>query len=364
MTANSGPTLVTGGAGFIGSALVRMLADADSRHITVVDNMSYAATRDSLAKPLAANRAELIIADICDTPRMLEILTKLRPETIFHLAAETHVDRSIGTPDHFVRSNVVGSFSLLEAFRTYYFQLNEGERRRVRFIHVSTDEVFGSLSVGDPAFCPETAYDPSSPYSASKAASDHLARAWQRTYGLPVIVTNCSNNYGPFQFPEKLIPLMIINALSGMPLPVYGGGENVRDWLHVDDHARALICVAERGRLGETYLIGARNELTNIRVVRAICATLDTLKPRGSPHEKLIRYVADRPGHDLRYAVNPAKLENELNWKPEVSFEGGLRDTVQWYIDRPDWWQPLRERVYGGERLGLIESSVVGESFS
>ena len=284
---------------------------------------------------------------------MRAIFAEVRPEAVMHLAAESHVDRSITGSGAFVRTNVLGTHALLEAARGHFDRLSGEAKDAFRFLHVSTDEVFGSL--GDEGFFTETtAYDPRSPYSASKAASDHLVSAWGHTYGLPVLISNCSNNYGPRHFPEKLIPLMILNALEGKALPLYGDGLNVRDWLHVEDHARALAAIVAKGRPGETYAIGARSERTNVQVVHTLCAALDRLHPEGAPHADLITPVRDRPGHDRRYAIDPSKIERELGWRPQVSFEEGLEATVRWYLDNEDWWRPLRSEVYGGERLGLL----------
>ncbi|MDJ1158804.1 dTDP-glucose 4,6-dehydratase [Chelatococcus sp. SYSU_G07232] len=345
--------LVTGGAGFIGSALVLHLVQDLGHEVVTVDALTYAANPRSLA-PLAGNpHHRLVEADICDAARMRALVSETKPQAIVHLAAESHVDRSISGSGAFVRTNVLGTHVLLEAARTLFDRLDASERERFRFLHVSTDEVYGSL--GDSGlFTEATPYDPRSPYSASKAASDHLVSAWGHTYGLPVLVSNCSNNYGPRQFPEKLVPLMILNALEGKPLPLYGDGLNVRDWLHVEDHARALVAILEGGRPGESYNVGARAERTNRVVVEAICAAMDELRPDGAPHARLVTAVPDRPGHDRRYAIDPAKIERELGWRPRMDFERGLRTTVRWYLDNEDWWQPLRQRVYGGERLGLV----------
>ena len=345
--------LVTGGAGFIGSALVLHLVLEGGHQVVTVDAMTYAANPRSLAPLKGHPRHRLIEADICDGPRMRAIFAEARPEAVMHLAAESHVDRSITGSGAFVRTNVLGTHALLEAARGHYDRLSGEAKDAFRFLHVSTDEVFGSL--GDDGFFTETtAYDPRSPYSASKAASDHLVSAWGHTYGLPVLISNCSNNYGPRHFPEKLIPLMILNALEGQALPLYGDGLNVRDWLHVEDHARALAAIVAKGRPGECYAIGARSERTNKEVVHTLCAVLDRLRPEGAPHADLVTPVRDRPGHDRRYAIDPAKIERELGWRPQVSFEEGLEATVRWYLDNEDWWRPLRSEVYGGERLGLL----------
>ncbi|KUR73993.1 dTDP-glucose 4,6-dehydratase [Novosphingobium sp. Fuku2-ISO-50] len=347
--------MVTGGAGFIGSALVRHLVLDCGHDVLTIDALTYAGHLSSLREVDGHARHRFVRADIRDGAAMRAAIDSFRPQRIMHLAAESHVDRSITGAQDFITTNVVGTFTLLEAARAYWQTLAPDEAAAFRLLHVSTDEVYGSLT-GAPdsggGFRESTAYDPSSPYAASKAASDHLARAWHRTYGLPVIVTNCSNNYGPYHFPEKLIPLTILNALEGLPLPVYGQGENVRDWLHVDDHARALDLVATRGRPGATYNIGGRNERRNIDVVRRICAVLDDLRPGASPHEALIRFVTDRPGHDARYAIDATLIETELGWRAQESFDSGIARTVRWYCDNADWWTPLR-RAYRGERLGL-----------
>jgi dTDP-glucose 4,6-dehydratase len=343
--------IVTGGAGFIGSALVRHLVLEKGYEVLTVDALTYAGCEASLRAVEGKANHRFLKADIRDRAAMDAAVADFRPDRIMHLAAESHVDRSITGAADFIQTNVVGTFTLLEAARGYWSTLDPAAREAFRFLHVSTDEVYGSL--GDEGLFTEiTPYDPSSPYSASKAASDHLAKAWERTYGLPVIVSNCSNNYGPYHFPEKLIPLTILNALAGRPLPVYGKGENVRDWLYVDDHARALDLIAERGRPGETYNVGGRNERRNIDVVRRICAVLDTLVPADAPRESLIEFVTDRPGHDARYAIDATKLETELGWRARENFDSGIEKTVRWYLDNAWWWRPLRDR-YDGERLGL-----------
>ncbi|WP_431469974.1 dTDP-glucose 4,6-dehydratase [Sphingosinithalassobacter sp. LHW66-3] len=342
--------IVTGGAGFIGSALVRHLIGEIGADVAVVDKLTYAANLASLAE--VEGRYRLHQNDICDLEAMRSIFALEKPDLVMHLAAESHVDRSITGSRAFVETNVMGSWALLEAAREYWSSQPETQRSNFRFLHVSTDEVYGSLGA-EGLFHETTAYDPSSPYSASKAASDHLAQAWQRTYGLPVVISNCSNNYGPYHFPEKLIPLVILNALEGKALPVYGDGSNVRDWLYVEDHARALFRIATHGRIGEKYNVGGRNERTNLQVVERICDTLDALVPAETPRRELIRFVADRPGHDARYAIDAGKLEAELGWRAQETFETGLRKTVEWYLARRDWWEPIRHGVYGGERLGL-----------
>lgn len=344
--------MVTGGAGFIGSALCRYLLRETSALVVNIDKLTYAADLRSL-EPVSENpRYAFVQADICDRPAMDAVFAKYKPDGVMHLAAESHVDRSITGSDAFIRTNIQGTYSLLEAARAYWTELPQQKAAAFRFLHVSTDEVYGSLG-SHGSFTETTAYEPSSPYSASKAAADHLASAWFRTFGLPVLISNCSNNYGPYHFPEKLIPLTIINALEGKPLPVYGDGSNVRDWLYVEDHARALHLIFARGRPGEKYNVGGRNERTNLAVVEAICDTLDRLVPAKS-RRQLITFVPDRPGHDHRYAVDASKLEGELGWRAADDFDSGLVKTVQWYLDNQDWWQPLRRRVYGGERLGLV----------
>lgn len=344
--------LVTGGAGFIGSAVVRKLIAETGHSVCVVDKLTYAGNMASLASVTSDARFRFEKADIGDGARMRAILASFDPDIVMHLAAESHVDRSIDGPAAFIDTNIVGSFVLLQEALRHWRGLEAERRERFRFHHISTDEVFGSLGT-EGFFREDTAYQPTSPYSASKAASDHLVRAWHHTYGLPVLVTNCSNNYGPYHFPEKLIPLMIINGLEGKPLPVYGNGANVRDWLYVDDHADALLLVAEQGRPGETYAIGGHNEMANIDVVRTICALLDELRPDAAgPHERLISYVTDRPGHDARYAIDAGKIGRELGWAPKQSFASGLRRTVEWYLANAGWWGDIRSGVYRGERLG------------
>ncbi|MBY5749160.1 dTDP-glucose 4,6-dehydratase [Rhizobium leguminosarum] len=346
--------LVTGGAGFIGSALVRHLVSEIGAEVLNVDALTYAGNLASLKSVESAPNYQFLQADICDRAGMQEAFASFRPDIVMHLAAESHVDRSISGADDFIQTNIVGTFSLLDAARHYWDGLDARRKSAFRFLHVSTDEVYGSL--GDEGLFEETTpYDPSSPYSASKAASDHLAIAWHRTYGLPVVVSNCSNNYGPFHFPEKLIPLMILNALEGKPLPVYGNGANVRDWLYVEDHARALFTIASRGRPGEKYNVGGRNERRNIDVVHRICDILDGVYSDKGPHTRLITNVTDRPGHDARYAIDASKLESELGWKAQETFETGIEKTVHWYLENEWWWRPLREKVYSGERLGVFK---------
>ena len=346
--------LVTGGAGFIGSAVVRHLAGELGVDVLNVDKLTYAGNLESLRSVSNLPNYRFAQADIVDRAAMDRLFAEFRPEGVMHLAAESHVDRSITGSKDFVETNIVGTFTLLEAARAHWSGLDEAGKAAFRFLHVSTDEVYGSLGA-EGLFEETTPYDPSSPYSASKAASDHLAQAWMRTYGLPVVISNCSNNYGPFHFPEKLIPLVILNALEGRPLPVYGDGANVRDWLYVEDHARALALIVAEGRPGETYNVGGRNERTNLQVVQSVCDLVDELAgPLGSGRSRreLIAFVPDRPGHDRRYAIDASKLEGELGWRARESFDTGLRKTVRWYLDRRDWWEPLRAR-YGGERLGL-----------
>jgi dTDP-glucose 4,6-dehydratase len=346
--------LVTGGAGFIGSALVRKLIRETGYGVVNVDKLTYAGNLESVEEVSDDARYRFERLDICDASRVRGLFERYRPAGVLHLAAESHVDRSIDGPADFIQTNVVGTFTLLQEALRYWRSLGDEAAERFRVVHVSTDEVFGSLGP-DGLFTEETSYRPNSPYSASKAASDHLARAWFHTYKLPVVTTNCSNNYGPYQFPEKLIPLMIQNALAGKPLPIYGHGENVRDWLFVDDHADALIVALERGCPGETYNIGGENERRNIDVVHAICDLVDELAPNPAigPRASLIKFVADRPGHDLRYAIDTSKVKRELSWQPSETFESGLRKTVQWYIGNQTWCERVQSGAYRGERLGL-----------
>jgi len=346
--------LVTGGAGFIGSALCRHLIAASEALVVNLDKLTYAANLDSLAPIAGHNRYRFEKADICDAAALRRIFTQYRPDAVFHLAAESHVDRSIDGPAAFIETNVVGSYRLLEAARDHWRGLSEVAQNDFRFIHVSTDEVYGSLGT-EGLFREDTAYRPNSPYSASKAAADHLARAWHHTYGLPVIVTNCSNNYGPYQFPEKLIPLTIASALAGKRLPVYGQGVNRRDWLHVEDHVRGLCLALEKGRPGEKYNFGGEAERSNIEVVRTICTILDRLRPAADKksRDRLIEFVADRPGHDLRYAIDASRARSELGWRAQEVFESGLEKTVRWYLENSDWHERALRGRYGGERLGL-----------
>ncbi|QLE86060.1 dTDP-glucose 4,6-dehydratase [Shewanella sp. Scap07] len=354
--------LITGGAGFIGSALVRYLVNEANNKVVNVDKLTYAGNLSSLQSIENKENYTFIQADICDMSAMESAFKEHQPDIVMHLAAESHVDRSIDGPSEFIQTNIVGTYTLLEVARQYWLTSSEEQKNNFRFHHISTDEVYGDLGNTDDLFTESTSYDPSSPYSASKASSDHLVRAWQRTYGLPVIITNCSNNYGPFHFPEKLIPLIIINALAGKPLPIYGNGQQIRDWLYVEDHARALYKVVSEGKVAETYNIGGFNEKTNLEVVQCICSILDELitdKPLSVVNgatgnfSDLITYVADRPGHDVRYAIDASKIANDLNWQPKETFESGIRKTVQWYLDNEAWYTAILDGSYQGERLGL-----------
>ncbi|NEV78917.1 dTDP-glucose 4,6-dehydratase [Rhodopseudomonas sp. BR0C11] len=346
--------LVTGGAGFIGSAVVRRLIGTTRHEVLVVDKLTYAGNLDSLAPVSDDPRFRFVRADIVEQGTMRLLFEEFSPDVVMHLAAESHVDRSIDGPGDFIQTNIVGTYSLLQAALAHWRSLPPARKSGFRFHHISTDEVFGSLGA-EGLFREDTPYQPKSPYSASKAGSDHLVRAWHHTYGLPVVITNCSNNYGPYHFPEKLIPLAIIKALHGEAIPVYGTGANVRDWLHVEDHADALLLAAERGEIGESYNIGGRNERTNLEVVQAICRLLDELAPDASigSRAKLISFVTDRPGHDARYAIDARKVERELGWRARYTFDDGLRQTVQWYLDNRTWWERVRSGVYRGERLGV-----------
>lgn len=349
--------LVTGGAGFIGSAVIRYLIQETDHHVVNLDKLTYAGNLESLSSVDDSARYVFEQGDICDYAKLSDLFDKHNPDAVMHLAAESHVDRSIDGPGDFIQTNIVGTYNLLEAARAYCRTLDERGRTTFRFHHISTDEVYGDLEEPEDLFREDTSYAPNSPYSASKAGSDHLVKAWGRTFGLPIVVTNCSNNYGPFHFPEKLIPLMILNALKGKPLPVYGEGTQVRDWLFVEDHARALVKVVTEGQIGETYNIGGHNEKQNIEVVRAVCSLLDELRP--STHDGIIKYeelitlVEDRPGHDVRYAIDASKIQRELGWVPQETFESGLRKTVEWYLDNEDWWQAVSDGSYQGQRLGL-----------
>ena len=355
--------LVTGGAGFIGSAVVRELINNTGYKVVNIDKLTYAGNPESLASVEDNSRYTFIQADICDANAMAKAFSQHQPDVVMHLAAESHVDRSIDGPAAFIETNIVGTYTLLEAARTYWKSLQQTDAEKAtgfRFHHISTDEVYGDLphpsdtvNAEQHLFTETTAYAPSSPYSASKASSDHLVRAWQRTYGLPTLVTNCSNNYGPYHFPEKLVPLVILNALAGKPLPVYGDGSQIRDWLYVEDHACALILVVQKGAIGETYNIGGHNEKQNLEVVQTICDTLQDLVPKETRYRDQITFVKDRPGHDLRYAINASKIERELGWAPKETFETGLRKTVQWYLENESWWQRVQNGSYQGERLGV-----------
>ncbi|HBS37311.1 MAG TPA: dTDP-glucose 4,6-dehydratase [Rhodobacteraceae bacterium] len=340
--------LITGGAGFIGSAVVR-LAIAQGHEVVVLDALTYAACLDNLAPVSGSDNYRFVEGDICDRALLDQVLGDHRPEAVMHLAAESHVDRSIDGPGAFIETNITGTYTLLEAARCYWRDSSKSDS--FRFHHISTDEVFGSLGKTG-YFTEETSYAPNSPYAASKAASDHLVRAWHETYGLPVVLSNCSNNYGPYHFPEKLIPVIIINALAGKPLPIYGNGENVRDWLYVEDHADALLTVLTKGKIGRSYNIGGENEATNIDIVREICAILDRLRPVARPYFELVNFVADRPGHDLRYAIDPTRIRTELGWRPAITLTQGLEKTVRWYLGNEDWWKALHNRSGVGNRLG------------
>ncbi|MDM4222581.1 dTDP-glucose 4,6-dehydratase [Klebsiella pasteurii] len=349
--------IVTGGAGFIGSAVVRHIINDTQDEVVVVDSLTYAGNLESLTEVDGSPRFKFEQVSICDRVELDRIFNEQRPDAVMHLAAESHVDRSIDGPAEFIETNIIGTYTMLEAARSYWNQLDEKGKQNFRFHHISTDEVYGDLHGTDDLFTETTPYAPSSPYSASKASSDHLVRAWLRTYGLPTIVTNCSNNYGPYHFPEKLIPLIILNALDGKPLPVYGDGGQIRDWLYVEDHARALYKVVTEGIVGETYNIGGHNERKNIDVVKTICHLLEELvpvKPAGvAQYTDLITYVTDRPGHDMRYAIDADKIYKELGWKPQETFESGIRKTVEWYLANEVWWSRVKDGSYAGERLGL-----------
>lgn len=347
--------LVTGGAGFIGSAVIRYIINHTNNKVLNIDKLTYAGNLESLALVDNNERYQFSQTDICDQAALEKILNEFQPDAVMHLAAESHVDRSIDGPAAFIQTNIVGTYSLLEAARKYWLNLSAEKKEAFRFHHISTDEVYGDLDGTSDLFTETTSYAPSSPYSASKASSDHLVRAWQRTYGLPTIVTNCSNNYGPYHFPEKLIPLVILNALDAKPLPIYGKGDQIRDWLFVEDHARALYKVVTEGIVGETYNIGGHNEKQNIDVVKTICQILDDLNPQsnGQKYETLITFVKDRPGHDLRYAIDAKKIEKALGWKPQETFETGIRKTVEWYLNNLDWCRRVQDGSYQRERLGV-----------
>jgi len=354
--------IVTGGAGFIGSAVVRELIKNTNHKVVNLDKLTYAGNLESLKEVDSSERYSFEQVDICYAADVKRVFNDHQPDIVMHLAAESHVDRSIDGPGEFIHTNIVGTYTLLDQARAYWNELDESKKQGFRFHHISTDEVYGDLPHPDevsesdksslPMFTETTAYEPSSPYSASKASSDHLVRAWHRTFGLPTLVTNCSNNYGPYHFPEKLIPLMILNALEGKDLPVYGKGNQIRDWLYVEDHARALVKVATEGKLGETYNIGGHNEKQNIEVVKTICNILDDVRPKARKYEEQINYVADRPGHDMRYAIDASKIQKELGWSPEETFESGIRKTVQWYLDNQEWCQHIQDGSYQRERLG------------
>ena len=345
--------LVTGGAGFIGSAVIRHLIKDTEHSVVNVDKLTYAGNLDSLKDVSNSDRYAFEQVDICDAEAIKRVYETHQPDIIMHLAAESHVDRSIDGPGEFIQTNILGTYTLLDQARAYWATLDREEKEAFRFHHISTDEVYGDLEGTDDLFTETTPYAPSSPYSASKASSDHLVRAWQRTYGLPTLVTNCSNNYGPYHFPEKLIPLIILNALEGKPLPVYGKGDQIRDWLYVEDHARALVTVATRGKIAETYNIGGHNEKQNIEVVNTICDILNQKVPAEKSYRELITFVTDRPGHDVRYAIDASKIARELGWEPEETFETGLEKTVQWYLDNKNWWHAVQDGSYQRERLGV-----------
>jgi dTDP-glucose 4,6-dehydratase len=352
--------LVTGGAGFIGSAVIRHIIDNTEYRVVNVDKLTYAGNSESLTSVENNDRYTFEQVDICDANKIKRVFDKYHPNIVMHLAAESHVDRSIGAPDDFIQTNIMGTYVLLEQARNYWFNLESDKKDSFRFHHVSTDEVYGDLEGTDNLFTEETPYAPSSPYSATKASSDHLVRAWQRTFKFPTLITNCSNNYGPYQFPEKLIPLIILNALEGKNLPIYGNGKQIRDWLYVDDHARALLHVALTGKIGETYNIGGHNEMQNIDVVKTVCSILDELSPSKygniEKYEQLITYVDDRAGHDVRYAINAAKIERELNWIPDETFVTGIRKTIQWYLDNRIWCNHVQDGGYQDKKLGALKS--------
>jgi dTDP-glucose 4,6-dehydratase len=348
--------LVTGGAGFIGSAVIRHIINHTQDRVLNLDKLTYAGNLASVADVSESSRYQFVLADICDNEAVRKIVHDFQPDCIMHLAAESHVDRSIDGPAEFIQTNIIGTYNLLEIARHYWQQLESERKSQFRFHHISTDEVFGDLEDSKGLFTEETPYAPSSPYSASKASSDHLVQAWHRTYGLPIVITNCSNNYGPYHFPEKLIPLVIINALNNKPLPIYGKGDQIRDWLYVEDHAKALYTVLTSGKIGQTYNVGGHNEKTNLEVVGAICDVLQELLGKPSEHKHyrdLITFVKDRPGHDLRYAIDATKIATELGWLPVETFETGLRKTVQWYLDNKQWWQAVMDNTYTTDRLGL-----------
>ncbi len=344
--------LITGGAGFIGSAVVRHLIEDTTHEVVNLDKLTYAGNLQSLKSVSSSDRYSFEQVDICNAIEVKRVFDTYQPDIVMHLAAESHVDRSIDGPGEFIQTNIVGTYTLLEEARNYYNLLEQTKQKLFRFHHISTDEVYGDLEGTDDLFTETTPYAPSSPYSASKASSDHLVRAWQRTYGFPTLITNCSNNYGPCHFPEKLIPLVILNALEGKPLPIYGKGNQIRDWLFVEDHARALVVVATQGAIAETYNIGGHNEKQNIEVVETICAILDKKVPKTTPYKELITYVSDRPGHDVRYAIDASKIAKDLGWKPQETFESGLKKTVEWYLENEEWWSAVLDGSYQRERLG------------
>ena len=351
--------LITGGAGFVGSALIRHIINNSKHRVINVDKLTYAGNLESLKSVENNPRYIFEQVDICNSIEIFKVFNTYQPDLVIHLAAETHVDRSIDSPDKFIQTNIFGTYTLLETTRNYWLNLNKDKKNNFKFLHVSTDEVYGDLGPADAPFTEKTPYSPNSPYSATKASSDHLVRAWQRTFKLPTLITNCSNNYGPYQFPEKFIPFMIINALEGKALPIYGNGKQVRDWLHVDDHVRALLCVAFDGKIGESYNIGGYNELQNIEVAKIICSILDELVPSKFKgiikYEQLIKYVEDRPGHDVRYAIDASKMAKELNWEPSEIFTTGIKSTIEWYLKNKIWYNQVKKGNYQGQRLGTIK---------
>ena len=347
--------LITGGAGFIGSAIIRHIIDHTKHSVVNVDKLTYAGNLESLESITNSDRYVFEQVDVCDTDEIKRIFSEHQPDIVMHLAAESHVDRSIDAPNDFIQTNIVGTYILLEQARNYWLSLAAQKKHNFRFHHISTDEVYGDLENMSDLFTENTPYAPSSPYSASKASSDHLVRAWHRTFGLPILITNCSNNYGPYQFPEKLIPLMILNALQGKSLPIYGNGRQIRDWLYVEDHAVALLKTVFFGKVGETYNIGGHNEIQNIDVVKTVCKILDELVPKQGKYEDLITYVEDRAGHDVRYAIDAGKIDKELGWKPDESFESGIRKTVKWYLENKKWCSNVGDGSYQGQRLGIIK---------
>lgn len=352
--------LITGGSGFIGSTLVRLFIENGSYNVLNLDKLTYAGSAGNLDSFAQHNRYQFVQGDICNINILRKVFSEFQPDQVYHLAAESHVDRSIDNPINFINTNILGSYHLLETSLDYYNKLSDNKAKKFRFIHISTDEVFGSLSLTNNSFNRSTSYNPRSPYAASKAASDHIVRAWFHTYGLPIIVTNCSNNYGPFQFPEKFIPLMIINCLQEKPLPIYGNGSNIRDWLHVNDHCRALQMIGSNGIIGQTYMLGGNSERTNVEIVTHLCEILDRNYPRSSnkKYSELIEYVSDRPGHDLRYAIDTTQTVNEIGWTPLIDLKDGLNETVKWYVEHKDWWQNILNIQYDGKRLGLNNKGI------